>query len=535
MNMGQDISFLGVFCVVTLGSLHPESSFTTCRMNLTFSLVYLLTIVYFSPGVTPPKFYAEYGMIMVGWLGMCGLGMARADVPALWTCAWAAMLFYGNQAKNPDLQVDRDRFALDLCLAVLVLVGGFHMYSQTIQSMVEAEVRACASNNEVAACKSLLGSVCDAVVDLTAEIEIKEHSPLLAGILIDPRRDLKGVDFRNLLATEDDRACFDKMMCSPHHVDEPETLARVFPIRMRDASGVSLQMEVFGVRRQDLDSKQSFLIGLREFTDVAPLATDMHRETCKAPAASAISAVDLWSQGEQSLSGSESCPTLLSSSSSCATLLTRCDELWEAESTAISCLDGVNKHTPIVAVDCSTPNLAILRCNFAFAHLRGPSSAGKPLSAWLSKSGFDEVFRLSQLMFNDAMYSESEGCEHESVEEAVVLTPPGMGKALTFKAKCIVACLPPRRCAGAIKKKQEGHCAVGESVTTCAGDDQGPNGSSDSEEESLESSALPAAIIAFTTMRRRCHRTEKSRGCTKTLADKQPVTPSISSSHTVGL
>jgi len=138
---------------------------------------------------------------------------------------------------------------------------------------------------EQSATRALLGTVCDVIVELDATLTIADEAPQLSHLLLRSGTSLQGEQLQAFMPDEDDRTAYTKAMLNTS-VDIP---ARAFHTRIRDSDGNSLSMELFAVQFEGVDGLPQHLLGMREFTDLPPLAKlpDAHNAKVAAEAAAA--------------------------------------------------------------------------------------------------------------------------------------------------------------------------------------------------------------------------------------------------------
>ncbi|CAE8637846.1 unnamed protein product, partial [Polarella glacialis] len=137
--------------------------------------------------------------------------------------------------------------------------------SASLRFHVRKQVTAMISNNELVATRTILSTICDAIVELDSDLMIAEEAPGLAALLLHGGgRSLKGTQLGTLLATEEDH---ERFLAHLRREVTGASLATVFHVQMRDSIGNRLSLESFHVRYVGLDAKCWHLIGLREHGD----------------------------------------------------------------------------------------------------------------------------------------------------------------------------------------------------------------------------------------------------------------------------
>uniref|UniRef100_A0A7S4SRH5 Uncharacterized protein n=1 Tax=Alexandrium monilatum TaxID=311494 RepID=A0A7S4SRH5_9DINO len=125
------------------------------------------------------------------------------------------------------------------------------------------------SGKELAAVKTLLGTICDVVVELDSRRRLMQHCPRLANILLHGTgRSLQGAGIEDFIPLAADREDFARHVGGSH---EGSARADVFHARLRDSHGGAIAMELFSVAFEGPDARRRHLLGMREFTDIPPL------------------------------------------------------------------------------------------------------------------------------------------------------------------------------------------------------------------------------------------------------------------------
>lgn len=158
-----------------------------------------------------------------------------------------------------------------------VMVGmALHGMNNFVSEMVRLELAASVTRNELGAARSVLRGVCDVVVHLDSDFRLQGESPTLSDmLLLNPLRSIAGEDIRSFLHQEQDQEKFTEQMTRTMLGECDEAgLCAAFNIRMRDGAGIPLAVEAFGVRFVDPEGRQMFFVGIREFTDTAPMTRE---------------------------------------------------------------------------------------------------------------------------------------------------------------------------------------------------------------------------------------------------------------------
>jgi len=179
---------------------------------------------------------------------------------------FASLVFQANAANEASLG-----FGIVFAAFYLLLFGIHNMFMK----IVRLEIHAMDSGNELSAVKILLGTICDVVVELDSNLRFMQHSPGLAGVLLHgASHSIQGASLQDFLHGEDaQQEILRRLACS----SEAATAADVFHAKMRDATGGSVAMELFSVAFHGSDNRRRHLLGMREFTDVAPVMRPLER------------------------------------------------------------------------------------------------------------------------------------------------------------------------------------------------------------------------------------------------------------------
>eukprot|EP00927_Polykrikos_kofoidii_P051667 TRINITY_DN45458_c0_g1_i1.p1 TRINITY_DN45458_c0_g1~~TRINITY_DN45458_c0_g1_i1.p1 ORF type:complete len:347 (-),score=50.41 TRINITY_DN45458_c0_g1_i1:43-990(-) len=131
----------------------------------------------------------------------------------------------------------------------------------------EMEFTATRSGSHAAAV--LLNSVCDATVELDANLCITNESPRLAAMLLHgPGRSLKGSNFTQILSCQDDKDKFVGCLDARAKVVDPTTsMADVIHAKVRDSANNIVETELFVVCFAGYCDQTAYFIGIREHAD----------------------------------------------------------------------------------------------------------------------------------------------------------------------------------------------------------------------------------------------------------------------------
>jgi len=141
----------------------------------------------------------------------------------------------------------------------------------TLQEVAEQEIRSKMGQCERSAVSSLLGMMCDAVVDLDANLRMLAHEASLSTLLMHGNgRSSKGVAIRELVPPGHEREIFDESIARNVRGLEGSPTPGMFGTRIRDSIGNLLKVVIYHVPYETVTGSVHHLLGLREDSD--PLA-----------------------------------------------------------------------------------------------------------------------------------------------------------------------------------------------------------------------------------------------------------------------
>ncbi|CAK0810509.1 unnamed protein product [Prorocentrum cordatum] len=152
------------------------------------------------------------------------------------------------------------------------LAAALLLISRSVRGVMEGEaqqqVEACSSRSGLGAAKSLLGTLCDAVVELDGSLKLQGHSPSLSTLLLHGSgHGLGGAQFDQFMYTDEDKARL--YSCVRNTLHETDAIADAVHVKMRDCLGNAIDMELFHVCFWDsLREVPQHLVGLREHSDL---------------------------------------------------------------------------------------------------------------------------------------------------------------------------------------------------------------------------------------------------------------------------
>uniref|UniRef100_A0A7S4VMA6 Uncharacterized protein n=1 Tax=Alexandrium monilatum TaxID=311494 RepID=A0A7S4VMA6_9DINO len=154
-----------------------------------------------------------------------------------------------------------------VCATLQIVVVSW--FDHALAAAVRLRILGLDSCNELAAVKTLLGTICDVVVELDSRRRLMQHCPRLANILLHGTgRSLQGASIEDFISSAADREDFARHLCGSY---EGSAEADVFHARLCDSHGGAVAMELFSVAFEGPDARRRHLLGMREFTDIPPL------------------------------------------------------------------------------------------------------------------------------------------------------------------------------------------------------------------------------------------------------------------------
>ncbi|CAK0832721.1 unnamed protein product [Prorocentrum cordatum] len=201
------------------------------------------------------------------------IGFLKPWLNAIWISVINVMacLSLAGGGRNGDgcARADPLRGSLQLSTISVVTVLCLFAVDKLLHQMMQLELEARSSRNELAAAQSVLRSVCDVVGVVDDALRLREDSPALRNLLfLDQRRSLRHEDLRSFLASAEDCAKFDEQMRVATAAGQPSgespRLSVAFHVSLKDSAGITLEVEVFVVPFLNRENQQSHLVGIRE-------------------------------------------------------------------------------------------------------------------------------------------------------------------------------------------------------------------------------------------------------------------------------
>ncbi|CAK9083807.1 unnamed protein product [Durusdinium trenchii] len=163
-------------------------------------------------------------------------------------------------AKSPSAVVLGQSSTLALCVG-RALTDDFHGEKPSMSNPRTLVI--------LGAVSSLLGLTCDAVVELDSELKFVSESVQLATMLLHrPGASMQGMKLTDFIAAPDVARA--EEVLSQHPSDD--VTAHAFHTHLVDSCSSKFRTEIFQVRYTTMNGTPHHLLGLREFTDLKPLA-----------------------------------------------------------------------------------------------------------------------------------------------------------------------------------------------------------------------------------------------------------------------
>jgi len=229
--------------------------------------------------------YAVNGVSDIGMSGLlgrfvsrlcCALWMQELQVGVFWNIVFSLTfcVIYWVTWQGEDGGVSRagaqEVMGREVCMCiVLLLLVRDRVCSVRAEALNLARVQSLST--EGSAKTSLLKAMCDVVVLLDSDLKIAQPCPQLKHML-QAQQALKGDTLQNYMATEDDQHRFQQFMVGgeSHAESEPEDLAEILNLHMRDWQGVDRRVELLRAKLVNVDGTVGHLVGIRVQPDEGP-------------------------------------------------------------------------------------------------------------------------------------------------------------------------------------------------------------------------------------------------------------------------
>jgi len=388
----QDILFL-VGCFVHLWVWACPRTLTLRTLNAWSFCLVTLVVVWVSPVASKQVLVASSCLVPFGFTLVVCLFNTNFRLNFAWLCAVSSSIcttiYFG--AEDPLLTEDclppRAQRISQVLLATCVFAVVVSFFHESAFLIVQYDMEANTSRSELKAARSVLRGVCDAVVELDSDFRLQDgSSELVSMLLLNPLRPVLGEDFRQFLASQHDREKFSEQIGRALPPSEDSVgpsaedsvgLSAAFHVSMKDSSSIALEVEMFCVRFVKREGQTAHFIGIREFTDIAPMLRGSVSERTRrggsvsGPQSSCTALVRLpAAPADSTAEASSQASTDVSSEASSL------DEKWE----------GLGAEAePVAWVDLSTPTYEVRLETFAFTKYvdaRGGLLSAVPQSQW---------------------------------------------------------------------------------------------------------------------------------------------------------
>eukprot|EP00929_Paragymnodinium_shiwhaense_P023021 TRINITY_DN14513_c0_g1_i2.p1 TRINITY_DN14513_c0_g1~~TRINITY_DN14513_c0_g1_i2.p1 ORF type:complete len:602 (-),score=109.46 TRINITY_DN14513_c0_g1_i2:187-1992(-) len=156
----------------------------------------------------------------------------------------------------------------ELFVSVLIFTMTYSQEGRQLAEAMAVLEKIGSSKGYSAAC-SLLNSVCDVVVEVDGDLNIAEPAQRLACTLLHgDNRSLQGTRLSEYLASDSDTQRVVEAL-NPATCDRD--VGKAFHVCLRDALGTTMSVEMFSIPFEGVDDLPRYLLGIREFSDVAAL------------------------------------------------------------------------------------------------------------------------------------------------------------------------------------------------------------------------------------------------------------------------
>ena len=256
-----------VYGCLTLYMICPQL-LSISSLNKFYAVGMVLAGSYLSPWHTPPEMMMNMALILFVFFRFPAVIMCtRVSVVLLCNLAFAVWTIY--RAVNEDMVADGSFGSAYVifwveCLVCVITVAFSVALRCFLARKAEHKIQQANAESQLGAASTLLGLMCDAVVELDERFELLEHSKALAAMLL-KSSNLAGVSLLDFMpALDAERA---KEHLKIFGGTASAGWAHAFHTHLVDSCSSKLSTEVFQVKYTKLDGSQCHLVGLREFSD----------------------------------------------------------------------------------------------------------------------------------------------------------------------------------------------------------------------------------------------------------------------------
>ncbi|CAK0839066.1 unnamed protein product [Prorocentrum cordatum] len=276
----QDVSVL-VACFILLFLAAFPTVVTLTTLDVWSSMLAACIVMWASPLALERQHAAPSALLPFAAAMLLSMFNLNLRLNLLWVCALTAsscssILFgydrplRGREGCAGGLSPFQN--GTHVAMSGMIIAGCVTCIHRFIRLAAQYEMEACISRNELQAAHSVLRTVCDVVVELDSDFCLQVESPRLVDmLLLNSQRSLLGEDVRSFLASPQDRQKFTEQL-SQACLDSAEQCA-AFHVSMKDSSSIALVVEVYSMRFVTRGAQAAYFVGIREFTDSAPMFT----------------------------------------------------------------------------------------------------------------------------------------------------------------------------------------------------------------------------------------------------------------------
>ncbi|CAK0850125.1 unnamed protein product [Prorocentrum cordatum] len=207
----QDIAlcaFSGMISIMWASQWAQVCVVTARSLDYWFSALMACLVVYLSPYAIRADLVAyRMSMIYILSLFLCLWKLKpMVNIPWLLVLCFSStytLMSGENAEETQSYDYSSKQILSDGFLNMILLVGMIIVFNRLLTYIVRLELQSKLSRQELQAATSVLGCVCEVVVDLDAEFRLQRHSRELADMLfLNPQRSLKQEDIRSFLVSE---------------------------------------------------------------------------------------------------------------------------------------------------------------------------------------------------------------------------------------------------------------------------------------------------------------------------------------------
>mmetsp|Transcript_174435 Transcript_174435/g.553668 ORF Transcript_174435/g.553668 Transcript_174435/m.553668 type:complete len:584 (-) Transcript_174435:134-1885(-) len=267
MNLGQDIAMLiSGFMNLTMISFSPKClrfeslKWATFMCVLLCGLLLIVSSDFTAMGVGRSRL-VEIGILVYRVFGCICIGDLRIILPSN---VFITLGYLFSQLAHQG-QIDQSWVSTEAAILTgTLMVTQFS--NQCLHDYVSSMIAIRTLTVEKTAMTSLLNIVCDAVVELDADLKIVEESPRFAALLaLDLPSSVRSKTLQDFMP-EEEKDKFRAQMMAVLTV-AADSQAGALHSTLRDGRGIPLRTELFYVVSQSIDLGIRYLVGVREFGD----------------------------------------------------------------------------------------------------------------------------------------------------------------------------------------------------------------------------------------------------------------------------